>query len=367
MDGRTVSRSAGQAFSRASMPDMTARPPDRPTALVIQTAFLGDVVLTTPLLSAVAARHGPVDVVTTPAAAVLLQQHPAIAEVIPYDKHGAARGLRGLARLGRELRSRRYRRVYLPHRSLRSAALALWSRAPERIGFADAPAALTYSTRIPRARSGHEVERLLALASPSRGEIHPVSLGLSPEDHAAAQFWLDRHGIGPGFTALAPGSVWATKRWPYYAELAAALEGRVVVVGSGDDAAQAQAIVARSGGRAVSAAGALGLRASAALIQRASCLVTNDSAPLHLATAVGTPVVAIFGPTVPEFGFGPRRPEDLSLGHGELPCRPCSAHGPPACPLGHHRCMQELSVNLVKEAVAKVSTAEESRAICPRN
>ena len=346
---------------------MTDRPPDRPSALVIQTAFLGDVVLTTPLLAALAARHGPVDVVTTPAAATLLQHHPAVATVLSYDKHGGDRGWTGFRRLGSTLRSRRYGTVYLPHRSARSAALALWAGARERVGFADAPAAFTYTRRVGRVRTGHEVERLLALASPVDGEIHSVSLGLTQEDHAAAQSWLDAQGVGPGFVALAPGSIWATKRWPYYPELAARLEGRVVVVGSADDSVEAQAIVARSGGRAVTAAGALGLRASAALIQRAACLVTNDSAPLHLATAVGTPVVAIFGPTVPEFGFGPRRPEDVSLGHGNLPCRPCSAHGPKVCPLGHHRCMRELSVDLVKQALATVASSEESRAICPRN
>ena len=353
------------------MTEPTDRPTDRltggPTALVIQTAFLGDVVLTTPLLSALAARHGPVDVVTTPAAAVLLQHHHAVAEVIPYDKHGAAHGLRGLTRLGGELRSRGYRRVYLPHRSLRSAILALWSGAPERIGFADSAVAFTYTGRVVRNRTGHEVERLLALAQPGPSERPAVALGLTQEDDAAATAWLTRHGVGPRFTAIAPGSVWATKRWPYYAELASTLDGPVVIVGGQDDVPLAQAIVAATGGKAVSAAGALGLRASAALIQRAGCLVTNDSAPLHLATAVGTPVVAIFGPTVPELGFGPRRTGDVALGHGELSCRPCSSHGPPACPLGHHRCMRELSVEVVRQAVTTIASAEESRAICPRN
>jgi heptosyltransferase-2 len=335
--------------------------------LVIQTAFLGDVVLTTPLLSALAARYGPVDVVTTPAAAALLQHHPAVSEVVRYDKHGAARGLRGLVRLGSQLRSRGYRRVYLPHRSLRSAALALWSGAAERIGFADSAAAFTYTTRVPRRRQGHEVDRLLALAGPGAGAEHPVSIGLSLEDHAAAEAWLSEHRVTSPFVALAPGSVWATKRWPYYAELAAGLEGRVVIVGGTEDAALAQGIVDASKGKAVSAAGALGLRASAALIQRARCLITNDSAPLHLATAVGTPIVALFGPTVPEFGFGPRRAGDVTLGHGELSCRPCSTHGPPACPLGHHRCMRELPLASVRRAVATVASTEESGAICPRD
>ncbi len=338
---------------------------NRSRCLVIQTAFLGDVVLTTPLLSALAARHGPVDVVTTPAAGSLLENHPAVAEVVRYDKHGSARGLRGLRRIGSLLRSRRYDRVYLPHRSVRSAALAIWCGAGERVGFADSPAAITYTRRVARAGHGHEVERLLALAEPIRGEPPPVSLGLMAQDYQAADAWLAAHGVGSRFIAMAPGSIWATKRWPYYAELAAGLDAMTVLVGGQDDIPLAQGIVATSGGKAVSAVGALSLRESAALIQRAGCLVTNDSAPLHLATAVGTPVVAVFGPTVPELGFGPRRLGDVSLGHGALSCRPCSRHGPQICPLGHHRCMRELSAETVLKAVATVLTAEESRAICP--
>jgi heptosyltransferase-2 len=166
---------------------------------------------------------------------------------------------------------------------------------------------------------------------------------------------------------MAPGSVWETKRWPYYSELASRVDGAVVIVGGPEDVPLARAIVQATDGRLVSAAGALSLRESAALIQRARVLVTNDSAPLHLATAVGTPVVALFGPTVPEFGFGPRRSGDITLGHRQLSCRPCSRHGPEVCPLGHHRCMRELSIDVVAQAIATVASAEETRAICPRS
>jgi heptosyltransferase-2 len=344
----------------------TAVPPYRRSTLVIQTAFLGDVVLTTPLLTALAERHGPVDVVTTPAAASLLETHPAVGSVIRYDKHAADKGWRGIKKLASELRARRYATIYLPHRSVRSAALALLSGARERVGFADSAAAITYTRRIPRARAGHEVERLLALAGPSPGSP-PVSMGLTAADHAAADNWLAAHRVSPRFVALAPGSIWGTKRWPYFAQLAAVLDRPCVIVGSADDASLADDIVAAVPRRAVSAAGALSLRASAALIQRAAVLVTNDSAPLHLATAVGTPVVAVFGPTVPEFGFGPRREGDIALGHAGLSCRPCSKHGPERCPLDHHRCMRELSVETVAAALTAVVSAEESRAICPRN
>lgn len=328
--------------------------------VVIQTAFLGDVVLTTPLLAALAERHGPVDVVTTPGAAPLLETHPAVASVVRYDKRGADRGTAGLWRVGRALRSRRYLRAYLPHPSWRSAALALLARAAERTGFADSPAAATYTRRVHRSATGHEVERLLALAG--TGALAPaVHLELTPDDRAAADAWLGQRGVPPGFVALAPGSTWGTKRWPGYGALAAGLDAPVVIVGGPEDSALGEAVAAAAPGRAANAAGALPLRVSAALIERAAVLVTNDSAPLHLATAVGTPVVALFGPTVPSFGFGPRGPLDRVVEHSSLACRPCSAHGPQVCPLDHHRCMRELSVASVAEAVA--ACVEAQRAI----
>jgi len=337
-----------------------------PSALVIQTAFLGDVVLTTPLISVLSRRHGPVDVVTTPAAGGLLETHPGVASVIRYDKHGSDGGLRGTLKLASVLRSRRYSTAYLPHRSFRSAMLALLSGARERVGFADSAAAITYTRRVPRPSGGHEVDRLLTLAA-ATGELPGVTLGLTADDHRAAERWLEAHRVPPGFVAFAPGSIWGTKRWPYYSELATRSDRTCVIVGSADDGRLADAIAAAAPGRALSAAGALSLRASAALLSRAAVLVTNDSAPLHLATAVGTPVVALFGPTIPAFGFGPRRRGDVTLGRDGLACRPCSRHGPERCPLGHHRCMRELSVETVATALAAVLSGEESGAICPRN
>ena len=359
--GQTGGGGASQAPAGAPLP---ACPPARLPTLVIQTAFLGDVVLTTPLLTALAERHGAVDVVTTPAAAGLLERHPAVRRVIRYDKRGADAGLGGLWRLGARLRRERYVRAYLPHRSWRSAALALLADVPERTGFADAPAAITYTARIDRAKTGHEVERLLALAGPDV-PAPPVSLGLTADDYRAADDWLDAAGVPPGFTALAPGSVWATKRWPGYADLAAALEGPIVVVGGPEDREPAEAVAARAPDRVRIAAGALTLRQSAALIARARVLVTNDSAPLHLATAVGTPVVAVFGPTVPAQGFGPRGPRDAAVGVTGLACRPCSAHGPQVCPLLHHRCMRDLPVATVLAAAAAPALVEDRRAIRP--
>jgi lipopolysaccharide heptosyltransferase II len=363
VNGERGTESTEQSAGIGSGPPRSPFPVPRSHILVVQTAFLGDVVLTTPLLSALASMHGPVDVVTTPPAAVLLEGHPAVAEVIRYDKRGADAGPMGVWRLGRRLRRRGYSRIYLPHRSVRSAILALLARAPERTGFADASGAVTYTSRVARPRAGHEVSRLLALAGIAPAAAPEVSLALTEVDRAAADEWMRKRGIVPGFVALAPGSIWGTKRWPYYPELAALLDVQVVAVGGPEDAALGDQVVAAAGGRAWNATGELGLRAAAALISRASVLVTNDSAPLHLAAAVGTPVVALFGPTALEQGFGPRGPRDVVVQHSGLTCRPCSSHGPRVCPLGHHRCMVEISVERVVAAVTGVSGVEARRAI----
>lgn len=320
--------------------------------LVIQTAFLGDVVLTTGLLAYLAERAGPVDVVTTPAAAPLLETHPAVRRTVGYDKRGADRGVGGLVRLAGRLRREAYARAYLPHRSIRSATLARLAGVPERIGFTGSPGSWTYTRRIPRPEGGHEAERILALAEPEPGSVATLSLGLTEEDRLRAAEWLVAKGLGPGFVAMAPGSIWGTKRWPGYAGLAAALDRPVVIVGGPEDRVLAESVAAAAPGRAHVAAGELPLRVTAALLEKARVLVTNDSAPLHLASAVGTRVVAVFGPTVPAFGFGPRGSTDRIVEHGTLPCRPCSSHGPPVCPLGHHRCMREISVERVLELVS---------------
>lgn len=327
--------------------------------LVIQTAFLGDVVLSTPLLSALAERHGAVDVVTTPLAAPLLETLPAVRKVFPYDKRGADRGWGGLKSLASRLQKQGYAQAYLPHRSLRSAALAVLARIPARIGFSGGWSFL-YTEARPKPRTGHETDRLLALANGAPGVYRPHLRPTSDDQQVAGGL------IEGDFVALAPGSIWGSKRWPYFPELAAKLGLDVVVVGGRDDAALGDEIVrAVKGGqgrsKAVNACGRLTLRQSAALIGRAAVLITNDSAPLHLATAMGTPVVALFGPTVTEFGFGPLGAGDVALGVEGLECRPCSPHGPPACPLRHHRCMRELTVAAVLAAI------EDLSALRPRN
>ena len=129
----------------------------------------------------------------------------------------------------------------------------------------------------------------------------------------------------------------------------------VAIIGSKADLPVAKQIIdAVPAGCVVDGVGTLSLLASAELIGRAQAIVTNDSAPQHLASAMGTPTLAIFGPTVPEFGFGPLAERKAVAGHSGLSCRPCHRHGPQRCPLGHWRCMRELTPDYISSLLTEV-------------
>ncbi len=317
-------------------------------SLVVQTSFIGDTVLTTPLLAQLA-RRGPVDVVVTPQSAALLAGHPAVRALVVYDKRGADRGVRGLWRVARQLRAAQYETAFLAQGSWRSAALALLAGIGERVGFASSAGRLLYTKRVPYRDDLHHAARLLLLArpngrEPSTDELRPMLAPGAAEQAAVNALLGECRPDDRRMIALAPGSVWGTKRWPYYPELAAMLaeEFRVVVIGSETDVDLARSIQQQHPG-AIDATGRLSLLESAELIRRCAALVTNDSAPLHLASAVNTPSLAIFGPTVPDFGFGPLATRADVAGVDALPCRPCDRHGPARCPLGHHRCMRDVT------------------------
>ena len=338
-------------------------------SLVIQTSFLGDMVLTTPLLAELSA-HGPVDVVATPASAPLLANNPHVRDVIVYDKRGAMAGLGGLRRAAEIVRRRRTAgggsaprgagAAYLAQGSVRSAALAVLGGVPERVGFASSAGSVLYTRRVPYREDLHHTERLWQLAMrtitdrPDRTTLRPRLYPGAAEVDEVDRLLREAGHSGEPIIAVAPGSVWATKRWPYYTELSArlALHGRIALVGGAADAEHAAPIrEALTGDRVIDAIGRLSLLASAELIGRAALLVTNDSAPQHLASAMNTPTVAIFGPTAPAFGYGPLATTHVVAEHHALPCRPCDRHGPVRCPLGHWRCMRDIPAERV-EALA---------------
>ncbi|MDZ7289726.1 MAG: lipopolysaccharide heptosyltransferase II [candidate division KSB1 bacterium] len=323
--------------------------------LIVQTAFIGDVILATPLAEAAQQvfPESRVDFMVIPDAANILEGNPFVHRVVIFDKRGRQRGLIALWKLASSLQRERYDLALVPHRSLRSALLVWLAGIPQRIGFDRSAGAWFFTQRVPY-RQIHEVERNLDLLRALNGSIN-APLPKIFWDEADERFVDQFCRIGKNkkwFCALAPGSVWATKRWPAdrYIDLARRLtaeaNAQIYLIGGGGDAELCARLADKIGDDCVNTAGKLTLRQSAALVDRCQILVTNDSAPTHLAVATRCKVITIFGPTVPAFGFAP-------FGHGhaviekDLSCRPCSSHGGHRCPIRTHACMLEISVEEV--------------------
>jgi len=335
--------------------------------LLVRFSSIGDILLTTPLVRALARRHPDAKLVyvTKRAMAPLVADNRHVAEVVTLEpdepiRH-LARRLRGLAPThGLDL-----------HGSIRSAGLRLlvrcrWSGYRKR-KFARALLISTkldaYRQPVPVAERYFEAARQLD-TRPDGGPPE-FCLGVGATERAAQ--WLAQRGLaGARLAALAPGAAHATKRWPiaHWSALAGRLGAagyRSVVVGGPDDRGLAQQLVAEGGGAGgagqassvASAAGEFSLQETGALLARARVVVSGDTGVMHMATGVGTPVVALFGPTVAPFGFFPYRARSVVLERA-LDCRPCSSTGTAACPLGHHRCLADITPEEVAAAVERL-------------
>lgn len=303
------------------------------------------------------ARHEPgtpVDVLVRRGNEGLLSGHPHVRRVLVWDKK--QRKYAGLWQLLGQVRAAQYGRVVTLQRFASTGFLTALSGAPERVGFAKNPFSRLFTRRVPHAIGDgtHEVTRnlrLLTAVVPT--PLVPPRLYPSAADEAAAAAYA---AAGP-YICLAPTSVWFTKQYPEekWLELLAALPlgPRVYLLGGPPDAAACARLAAASGREnVVSLAGAIGLLASAALMRGALMNYVNDSAPLHLCSAVDAPVTAVFCSTVPAFGFGPLSTVAVVVETpAPLACRPCGLHGHRACPLGHFRCAHGIGVGQLLAAL----------------
>lgn len=332
---------------------------DAPTRiLVIQTAFLGDVVLTTPLFRALRRLYpaARLEALVTPGAAPLLEEDPSLDSVVSYAK----RSEDGFVKILQKIKARHFDLLLAPHRSYRTALLSVLSGVPLRVGFADAGFSWSYHRRVPRPLALHEVDRNLELVrglgacpEPQDRVLH---VGYTEAEAAMVADVLARAGVEARapVAGLCPGSVWATKRWlpEGFAAVGRGLRERgyrVVVLGGPGDREVAEEVCAGIGPEAVQAAGTTPLKALAAWMDRLELLVTNDSSPVHVAAARGTPTVAVFGATTRALGFAPFHGASRVV-EADLDCRPCGLHGGKSCPRGHFRCMREVSPEAVLRA-----------------
>ena len=335
----------------------------REPILVIRFSSLGDVLLTEPALRALRKSFpdSPIHYLTKTHYTDIITGFEAVDRIIPYDR---STGLIGLLRTALRLRKDSYLLIADLHGSMRSFLV-------RHVVAADTVTKIRKNTlrrhlliRFGRGKGElwpTAVERYLACVPGDHGFSSTTRPTLSIDDDtkmAAARVLGEPLGEGH-LLALAPGARWQTKMWPWerYAELGSRLSSQTgygaVVLGSREDSQLCDRVARRIGGRARSIAGRTTLLEAGAVLSMCSLLITNDSGLMHLADAVGTPVLAVFGPTSRELGFFPD--EDSSrVMEVELPCRPCTTKGNRKCPEGTHDCMDKITVEAAMDAALKI-------------
>jgi heptosyltransferase-2 len=323
--------------------------------LVVRFSSIGDVLLTTPLLRALARRHAEAAVAfaTKREMAPLVADNPNVTDVFSLEPHEP------VSSLAARLRAWRPDYGLDLHGSLRSRALRMlvpcrWS------GYRKRRIARTlliatkldaYRAVTPVAERYFEaVKRLDVRPDGERAEYY-----LGERARARVDAWLAERGLDArALAAIAPGAAHATKRWPLanWTVLAERLDAaglQPLVLGGPADRGLAQQLAPV----AASAAGEFSLQETGALLARSRILISGDTGVMHMATGVGTPVVALFGPTVRQFGFFPYSASAVVL-ERPLACRPCSAMGSSRCPMGHHRCLTDIAPGDVAAAVVRL-------------
>jgi len=324
--------------------------------LLVQISFLGDTILSTPVIHAIKQAHPDAElwVLTTPPAKILLEKDPLIDGIIVYDKHGKSAGTAGLFKMAAYLKTMAFDMAYCLNRSARVAILLYFADITMRIGFHDAVFSFLYHKRVRRRKGLHQVLKYLSLVS----EDYPLKfldtdLRLYPP-HPSRINGDIRAKLPPyGYILVAPASNWETKMWPghNYRELIISLlcEGHQVVVTGAPDERDLISNVTR-GLDVIDLSGQLGLDGLMHVMKNAGMLICNDSMPLHMACALQIPCVTIFCATTPSLGFWPWK-NQVRIIEKHLPCRPCGTHGGDSCPNGTNDCRTGITIGQVLRGV----------------
>jgi len=297
----------------------------------------------------------PIDVLTTAMVAQLLDYMPGVRKAVVADLPRRRIAFPRQRVLAERLRTEHYGQALVMPRTWKSALAPYLAGIPQRTGFVgEARFGLINDLRWGERRLPRMVDRCAALALP-KGEMLPAELPLPKLEVAAGEIaaWRRRLGLEDDrrpVVALAPGAVGPSKRWPYYAELARQLAGErisVWVVGGPDEKELAAEIVRADTSHIHDLTGS-DLRNAILALAAAAAAVSNDSGLLHVAAALGTPVIGIFGPTS-AWHWGPLNPTAATIETArDLACRPCHK---PVCRLHHHLCMRDITATQVARAL----------------
>lgn len=315
--------------------------------LVIQTAFIGDVVLATGVIEKLHAQFpdAAIDFLLRKGNEALLAGHPFLNNILVWDKKHHK--LRNLISLIKKIRRTKYDKVINVQRFAATGLLTAFSGAKETIGFDKNPLSHLFTKRIAHIVSTaatplHEIQRNQELirhfteGMPARPRLYPTE-----QDYGKVQEYK-----GSPYITISPASVWFTKQYPQdkWVDLIKKVPDnyKVYLLGAPSDAALC-AYIKGEDVRVTDLSGKLTFLQSAALMRDAHMNYTNDSAPMHFASALNAPVTAVYCSTIPAFGFGPLSDKKfiVEIEH-PLDCRPCGLHGYKACPLGHFNCARHI-------------------------
>lgn len=317
--------------------------------LIIQTAFIGDVILATSLVETIisAEPDAVVDFVVRKGNESLLKNHPKLRKVIVWDKSNGK--YKSLFKAAREIRTEHYDLVVNLQRFASSGFLSWRAKGKFKTGFRQNPFSFCYSNKVRHeiGNGKHEIQRNFELIQPYFN-VPMVGPGLYPSASDAHQ--VEALNAPVDYVTMAPSSVWFTKQLPFekWVELIQKTNQSTTVYllgGPGDETLLEKIRVTSQRENVINLAGKINLLASAQLMRAAKMNYVNDSGPLHLASAMDAPVTAFFCSTVPEFGFGPlSRNSRIIQTEEKLSCKPCGLHGFKACPLGHFKCGNNISI-----------------------
>ncbi len=325
---------------------------------VIHTAFIGDIVLSTPFIKKIKENNPDSEIyyVTTPAGKAVLNNNPYIKEIITYDKRGVHKGIKGFIEIKNKLKGIGIDKAYIPHRYLRSSALAFFSGIKERIGYSNSGGKFFLTNKIEYLKGFHEVERLFNLVEGENPKNDKIELFPSEKEiKNIDDLWKKMEIKDEKIVVIAPGSKWFTKMWPieYFNELIKKLSTekcvKVIIIGGKDE----ERLEIGSYENVENLIGKTSLLELKEIFRRSDIVVTNDSSPIHIASATDIFIVAIFGATVREFGFYPWSKNSIIIEKKDLKCRPCGIHGGKSCPEKHFKCMRDITVETVYEEVMK--------------
>ncbi|MBS1903174.1 MAG: glycosyltransferase family 9 protein [Bacteroidetes bacterium] len=319
-------------------------------ALVMQPAFIGDAICSVALANTLATIDPEFEIsyLVRPESASLLSYAPNIHRVFAFDKYGEDSGIKGIEAKAAELNSVGFDVVFCLHRSRRTIELVKRLNVPMKVGIVPSPV-FTHVIPAEKTDDAPTSAARLARTLSSNADITALPTLRLPSTLLPPEFsQLPRPIIG-----IAPGSVWKTKRWPArhvasLIQLLSSRAGSIVLIGQKTDV-DSEIInpVSTYDVKLISYLSKLSLEASAAVISHLDVLVSNDSAPVHIAVAVGTPVVDVLGPTVKEFGFAPRPASGIVAECEGLWCRPCASHGSNECPIHTFDCMNKIDPAVV--------------------